>query len=251
MRNTDWPPPLPVPGMPPPVQSVAKASPGADAPQGSYAAPYGSRHPEVYAAYEAERTEKQRARWIELRPRYERASVARCRPVGKPTASEGQIGGLISRAFRRPRGGVLRADVLGALELGVSSAQASALILRDGRHPAAGRPPAGPARLRAAGAYGGLIPPPFPLYPRGPAPARDRFSFEPLGSGASAWGSHSSGSRRGEPSSARHPCRTRPMDPLTLAAHAVAVAAFAGVLDIVCLLPNYSASWRWTTAGSA
>lgn len=87
-----------------------------------------TENPEVYAAYEAERREKQQARWVELRTRYERASIGRCRPLGKPVASEGQIGGLMSRAFRRPRGDVLRADVLGALELGVSSAQASALI---------------------------------------------------------------------------------------------------------------------------
>lgn len=87
-----------------------------------------TENPEVFATYEAERKERQQARWVELRTRYERASVTRCRPLGKPVATEGQIGGLMSRAFRRPKGDVLRADVLGALELGVSSAQASALI---------------------------------------------------------------------------------------------------------------------------
>jgi hypothetical protein len=102
---------------------------------------YLDRNPEVAAQLETERRERQQARWVELRTRYERASIGRCRPLGKPVASEGQIGGLMSRAFRRPRGDVLRADVLGALELGVSSAQASALIREMDETPLPGARP--------------------------------------------------------------------------------------------------------------
>ena len=112
---------------------------------------YLDRNPEVRERLETERRERQQARWVALRTRYEQASRGRCRSLGKPEPSEGQIGGLMVRAFRRPQGDVLRGEVLGALELGVSAAQASAMIREMDDTPVQGaRPQAGPEQERMA-----------------------------------------------------------------------------------------------------
>jgi hypothetical protein len=98
---------------------------------------YFAEHPEEHNAYLARRSARSKDEWQGLvKRRHAKAVEVR----GELAATEGQIAGVLKRAFKLPEGDRRRIDALSALKNGATRRQADVLIrILDGRYVA--RPP--------------------------------------------------------------------------------------------------------------